>query len=418
MESVEEIKIKADYCLNCKLKPCQNACPMNTNIPEFIQYIKKNDIRAAYNVLINNNIFSPICSAICPQEFQCESKCSRGIKSKPVSIGKLEYWVNEYARKNSFQYKLNKKNDNWHKVAIIGSGPASLSCAYELVREGFDVTIFEKEDKLGGILRYGIPEFRLNKEQLDNIIKQILDIGVKVKNRCELGKNISIKELREQGYEFIFIGIGAGKARTYSVSDDKLNNIFTSDFFLKQYNSKNKIKELGKTIVVGGGNVAMDCARSALRMGASEVSILYRRSFESMPARKIEIKEAVDEGIKILPNTKVISAEGLNERITKIDCIKTIKSGEQIKDLEGSNYSMQADSLIFAIGLLPELNILEKEGLKMKNGLLETDDEGRTNLLGVYAAGDVKEGKSTVCKALAAGRKVAQNIIKKVENMQ
>lgn len=418
MESIEEIKLKADYCLNCKLKPCQNGCPMNTNVPEFIQYIKRNDIRSAYNVLVNNNIFSSICSSICPQEFQCESKCSRGIKSKPVSIGKLENWVNEYARKNSFQYKVNKKDGNLHKVAIIGSGPASLSCAYELAREGFDVTIFEKEDKLGGILRYGIPEFRLNKGRLDNIIKQILDIGIKVKNKYEFGKDISIKKLREQGYEFIFIGIGAGKARTYSVSDEKLNNIFTSDFFLKQYNNKNKIEKLGKTVVIGGGNVAMDCARSAMRMGASDVSILYRRNFESMPARKIEIEEVIDDGIKILPNTKVIKAKGVDGQISKIECVKTIESDLQIKDLENSNFFMQADTLIFAIGLLPELSILEKEGLKLKNGLLETDDEGRTNLVGVYAAGDVKDGKSTVCKALAAGRKVAQNIIRKVESIQ
>ena len=413
MEPINKIKEKAVYCLNCKHRPCQKACPMQTNIPDFIKKIKEDNIKEAYEILIDNNIFSPICSAICPQEEQCEGSCTRGIKGNPVEIGKLEHWVNEYAKQNSIEYKVNLSEKNNHLVAVIGSGPASLSCAYELAKKGINVTIFEKENELGGILRYGIPPYRLNKKDLDNTINKIIDLGIKVKTNCEFGKDINIKKLKEQGYEAIFLGIGAGAPTTYSLCDEKLEGVYESDYFLKEYNEGRKINNLGKTIVIGGGNVAMDCARSASRMGA-DVYILYRRGIENMPARKIEIQEAIEDNVKIIPCTKVISAKGENGHIKEIECIKTQVIDGKAVDQENTNYNMKIDSFIFAIGLSPEKQLLEKEGIVLEKGLVVIDEKGRTNIDGVYAGGDLTENKSTVCRAIAGGKKAAEGILEEL----
>ena len=413
MEPINKIKEKAVYCLNCKHRPCQKACPMQTNIPDFIKKIKEDNIKEAYEILIDNNIFSPICSAICPQEEQCEGSCTRGIKGNPVEIGKLEHWVNEYAKQNSIEYKVNLSEKNNHLVAAIGSGPASLSCAYELAKKGINVTIFEKENELGGILRYGIPPYRLNKKDLDNTINKIIDLGIKVKTNCEFGKDINIKKLKEQGYEAIFLGIGAGAPTTYSLCDEKLEGVYESDYFLKEYNEGRKINNLGKTIVIGGGNVAMDCARSASRMGA-DVYILYRRGIENMPARKIEIQEAIEDNVKIIPCTKVISAKGENGHIKEIECIKTQVIDGKAVDQENTNYNMKIDSFIFAIGLSPERKLLEKEGIVLEKGLVVIDEKGRTNIDGVYAGGDLTENKSTVCRAIAGGKKAAKVILEEM----
>lgn len=410
MEPIEQIKEKAEYCLNCKHKPCQKACPMQTEIPSFIEKLKEDKIEEAYKILLDNNIFSPICSNICPQEEQCEGSCTRGIKNNPVDIGKLEYWVNFYAKQNGIEYDIKHVEKNNYLVAVIGSGPASLSCAYELAKVGVNVTIFEKENKLGGILRYGIPPYRLDKEELNNTINKILSLGIKVQTNCEFGKDINIKSLKEQGYEAIFIGIGAGNPTVYSLCDENLKGIYASDYFLKEYNRGRKMKNLGKTVVIGGGNVAMDCARTASRLGA-DVSILYRRGIENMPARKIEIKEAIGEGVKIIPCTKVISAKGENGHITEIECIKTEVVDGKAVDLKDTNYTMEVDTFIFAIGLSPEKQLLEKEGLAIDKGLIITDENGKTNIDKVYAGGDVTESKSTVCRAIAAGKKAAKGII-------
>lgn len=413
MEPIEVINEKAKYCLNCKHKPCQRACPIKTNIPSFIEKIKENNIEEAYKILMDNNIFSPICSAICPQEDQCEGSCTRGIKSNPVDIGKLEHFVNEYAKENSIKYDIKQKQKNNHLVAVIGSGPASLSCAYELAKEGTNVTIFEKEESLGGILRYGIPSYRLNKKDLDNTINKILNLGINVKTNCEFGKDINIESLKKQGYEAIFLGIGAGNPTTYSLCNEKLDGIYESDYFLKEYNQGKNIKNLGKTVVIGGGNVAIDCARSASKLGAN-VSILYRRRIEDMPARKIEIQEAIEDNVKIIPCTKVISAKGENGHISEIECIKTEVIDKKAVDLENTNYNMKIDTFIFAIGLSPEKQLLEKEGLELENGLVLIDENGKTNLDKVYAGGDVTENKSTVCRAIAAGKKAAKEILGKL----
>lgn len=411
MEQKEEIKEKANYCLNCKHKPCQKACPMQTEIPFFIEKIKEGSMEEAYKILLDNNIFSPICSAICPQEYQCEGSCTRGIRNKPVDIGKLEYFVNQYAKKNGFEYNINPNEKNNHMVAVIGSGPASLSCAYELAKAGTEVTIFEKEEKLGGILRYGIPPYRLDKEELDNTINKILSLGIKVQTNCEFGKTINIESLKAQGYEAIFLGIGAGAPSIYSLCNENLKGIYASDYFLKEYNQGDKIESLGKTVVIGGGNVAMDCARTASKLGA-DVSILYRRGIENMPARSIEIQDAIEDGVKIIPCTKVISAKGEDGHIIEIECIKTEVIDGKAVDLENTNYTMEVDTFIFAIGLSPEKQLLEKEGIAVDKGLIVIDENGKTNLDGVYAGGDVTESKSTVCRAIAAGRRAAQGILK------
>lgn len=413
MKSVEQMKEKVNYCLNCKHKPCQKACPVQTNIPLFIEKLKKNKIADAYEILLDNNIFSPICSSICPQENQCEGSCTRGIKGKPVEIGKLELWVNKYAKKNGIKYNIKTNEKNNHLVAVIGSGPASLSCAYELAKNGVQVTIFEKEEKLGGILQYGIPPYRLNKEELNDTIDKILNLGIKVKRKCEFGKNVNIKNLRAQGFEAIFIGIGAGTPSMYLLSNEKLEGIYASDYFLKEYNEGRKINNLGKTVVIGGGNVAIDCARTAKKMGA-DVSILYRRGIENMPARKVEIQEAQDDGVKINPCTKVIGASGKNGHITEIECIKTEVIEEKAIDIKDTNYNMNVDTVIFAIGLSPERQLLEQEGIEMQNGLVIVNELGKTNLDKVYAGGDVTENKSTVCRAVSAGKRAATGILEEL----
>ena len=415
MEPIEQIKEKAGYCLNCKHKPCQKACPMQTEIPAFIEKLKEDKIEEAYKILLDNNIFSPLCSAICPQENQCEGSCTRGIKNNPVDIGKLECWVNVYAKQNGIEYNIKHAEKNNHSVAVIGSGPASLSCAYELAKAGVNVTIFEKENELGGILRYGIPTYRLNKEELDNTINKILSLGIKVQTNCEFGKDINIEKLKEKGYEAIFLGIGAGEPTVYSLCDENLKGIYASDYFLKEYNQGKKIENLGKTVVIGGGNVAMDCARTASRLGA-DVSILYRRGIENMPARIIEIQEAIEDDVNIVPCTKVISAKGENGCITEIECIKTEVVEGKAVDLEDTNYTMEVDTFIFAIGLSPEKELLEKEGIEIDKGLIVVDENGKTNLEKVYAGGDVTESKSTVCRAIAAGKRAAKGMLKNIYN--
>ena len=302
----EEILEKANYCLKCKNKPCSKACPMNTNIPEFIAEVSKKEYQKAYEILRENNIFSHICSIVCPQEEQCEGSCVRGIKGTPTQIGKIEKFVNEWAEKNSIKHNVQVEKTNNKKVAVIGSGPAGMQAAYDLVKEGIEVTILEKEKTLGGILNYGIPDFRLKKEYVNNIIKELKQLGVIFETEKELGKNIYIKDLLKE-YDSIFLGIGAEISSQYSLGE--FDKIYDSDYFLKAYNSNNFIKDLGNVVVIGGGNVAMDSARAAIKMGATTSNILYRRDEEHMPARKIELQEAIEDGVNPEFKTRVIKAE-------------------------------------------------------------------------------------------------------------
>lgn len=405
----EEILEKANYCLKCKNKPCSKACPMNTNIPEFIAEVSKKEYQKAYEILRENNIFSHICSIVCPQEEQCEGSCVRGIKGTPTQIGKIEKFVNEWAEKNSIKHNVQVEKTNNKKVAVIGSGPAGMQAAYDLVKEGIEVTILEKEKNLGGILNYGIPDFRLKKEYVNNIIKELKQLGVIFETEKELGKNIYIKDLLKE-YDSIFLGIGAEISSQYSLGE--FDKIYDSDYFLKAYNSNNFIKDLGNVVVIGGGNVAMDSARAAIKMGATTSNILYRRDEEHMPARKIELQEAIEDGVNPEFKTRVIKAEGKERKIEKVKCIKTEVIDGKAIDMPNTEFDFIADSVVFAIGLKPNKEILEKEGLEYnEKGLIAVDENGKTNIENVYAGGDLVESKSTVCRALGSARKAAKAII-------
>lgn len=405
----EEILEKANYCLKCKNKPCSKACPMSTNIPEFITEVSKKEYQKAYEILRENNIFSHICSIVCPQEEQCEGSCVRGIKGTPTQIGKIEKFVNEWAEKNSIKHNVQVEKTNNKKVAVIGSGPAGMQAAYDLVKEGIEVTILEKEKTLGGILNYGIPDFRLKKEYVNNIIKELKQLGVIFETEKELGKNIYIKDLLKE-YDSIFLGIGAEISSQYSLGE--FDKIYDSDYFLKAYNSNNFIKDLGNVVVIGGGNVAMDSARAAIKMGATTSNILYRRDEEHMPARKIELQEAIEDGVNPEFKTRVIKAEGKERKIEKVKCIKTEVIDGKAIDMPNTEFDFIADSVVFAIGLKPNKEILEKEGLEYnEKGLIAVDENGKTNIENVYAGGDLVESKSTVCRALGSARKAAKAII-------
>ncbi len=414
MKNVEEIKDLAKWCLNCKVKPCsKTGCPMQTNIPEFIDKIKTEEYEEAYKILLDNNIFSHICSLVCPQEDQCEGSCIRGIKQTPTKIGQLEQFINEWAIENKIEYKIEKCEKNGKKVAIVGSGPAGIECAIELLKNGYDVTIFEKDKVAGGILWYGIPDFRLPREIVQNIVKKIENMGAIIKTGVELGKDITIESLKKE-FDSIFLAIGATTSTTYSLAEKKLESVYESDVFLKAYNENQFLRDLGKVVVIGGGNVAMDTARVAVRMGAESVKILYRRDEEHMPARKIELKEAIEDGVEFVPLTRVISANVEGGKMVSVNCMKTeIVEGKAV-DVKDTQFVVEADTVVFAIGLKPEKALLEKEGIVLNDwGMVQVDENGQTNIENVYAGGDVTESKSTVCRALAAGKRAALGMMRK-----
>ena len=412
MENRTEILDIAKKCLNCKHRPCQNACPMNTKIPDFIAKVKTENFSEAYDILLENNAFSGICSTICPQEQQCEGSCVRGIKGEPMPIGRLERFVNEWAKENNYTYKTNKESKkSSKKVAIIGSGPAGISCAIELAKMGIQSVIFEKDEYLGGILRYGIPDFRLSKSTIDNIINTTKEMGVEMKTNVEFGKDTTIEKLQQE-YDAIFLGIGAQIPSTYKLCDEQYSSIYKSDYFLKRYNEGKYIENLGTTVVIGGGNVAMDCSRSAIKMGAKKVYVLYRRARENMPARDIEIQEAIEDGVIFEYKTKVIKAFGDGKDLSEIECIKTVVEDGKAIDIENSNFKMKVDTVVFAIGLTPNAKLLEEQGIEVEKGLIKINEDGMTNIKGVFAGGDSTEAKSSVCRAVAAGKKAAIGIQK------
>lgn len=412
MENIEKIKEKANWCLQCKMRPCaEKGCPVHTNIPEFISKIKEEKFKEAYDILQENNIFSHICGTICPQEDQCEGKCVRAIKQVPTSIGDLEKFVNEWAEENNydFEYKVGEEKDK--KVAVIGSGPAGLECAYELRKNGYKVAIYEKDNEFGGILRYGIPDFRLSKDIIDNIINKLKNMGVNFKNNTSLGKDINIEDLKKE-YDAIFLGIGAEKPSIYDLGD--FENIYDSDVFLRAYNNKEYLENLGDVVVIGGGNVAMDSSRAAIRMGAKSVSILYRRDEEHMPARKLELEEAIEDGVKPVFLTRVIKGSGKDR---KLECIKTEIIDHKAIDVVNSEFEYKADTVVFAIGLKPNKELLQKLNIELNEyGLVKVDEGGRTSIDKVYAGGDAMESKSTVCRAISSARNASKAIIADLEN--
>lgn len=411
MKSVSEC---ANYCLNCKLKPCSlKGCPMQTKIPEFIMEVKNEHYEKAYNLLQENNFFSHICSIVCPQEEQCEGSCIRGIKSEPTNIGMLEKFVNEWAIENKIEYKIDKKESNGKRVAVIGSGPAGLECSIELLKSGFEVDIFEKDETPGGILIYGIPDFRLPKDIVKNIIGKIKALGGKFYTNRALGIDFDIKEL-SQKYDAVFVGIGATKSSKYKLTDEETSKIYDSDVFLRAYRENKYPKDLGTVVVIGGGNVAMDSARVAVRMGAKKVKILYRRDRQHMPAREVELEDAIQDGVEFKELTRVESCNIESGKIVSVNCVKTeIVEGKAIDKNPLETFSEEANTIVFAIGLKPDKSLIIENGIELDDwGYIKIDENGKTNLENVFAGGDNTENKSTVCRALAAGKKAAIGIMR------
>lgn len=416
LEEIDSILNEANRCLNCKTPMCKKGCPIETCIPEFISKIKENKFIEAYFILQENNPMSEICSTICPVEEQCVGHCIRGLKGTPIKINSLEKFVNIWAKENNVSYEIKKVQNINKKVAIIGAGPAGIACAIDLAKNGASVTIFEKESSLGGILEYGIPDFRLQKSILSKIANVMKGLGITIKTNITFGKDITLENLKEQGYSSVFLAMGAQKQTSYKLAEENVESVFNSDEFLKDYNLNHKKRNLGKVVVIGGGNVAIDSARSAIRMGADEVSIVYRRNRELMPAREIEVQEALEDGIKIIYQTRVLSANVLNNKLKSLNCIKTEILNSKAVDIENSEHKIDADTVVFAIGAKPDNKLITALNIKMENGLIAVDENYMTNIDNIYAGGDLVETKSSVCRAIATGKKVAKAIINRKES--
>lgn len=410
-QNFKKIVEKAKYCLHCKNKPCSNACPLSNNIPEFIEQIKNENIEEAYKILSETTVFEPICGRICPHESQCEGSCVRGIKGQSVSIGDLEAYVGDYILNNQEHGNINLIN-NGKKVAVIGSGPAGLAASYLLSNNGYEVHIYEKHSKLGGLLRYGIPEFRLEKELLDEWLdKFILNDNINIYTNIQLGKDFNIDDLKKK-YNFIILAFGANISNKMNILGEDKNFVYGGNELLEY---RNMPDFSGKNVVVnGGGNVAIDSAREIKRLGAKNVTIVYRRSLEEMPAALKEIKAAQEEGIEFKFQTNILEIlDG------KLECIQTEliqKEGEKRKvpvNIEGSNFFIDIDYVVQAIGSHPNKEVIQKLGLKTnKWGYLEVDKNYKTSNDKIYAIGDIAGVKQTVAWAARSGFDCAKSIIK------
>lgn len=421
----EEAVKEASRCLNCKNPRCVEGCPINIKIPEFISAIKDQDIEKAYKIISESSSLSAICGRVCPQEKQCEGKCIRGIKGDSIAIGALERYVSDKALLDNMQSKFIKEKNN-KKVAIIGSGPAGLACASELIKYGFSVVIYESLHKAGGVLTYGIPEFRLPKEIVNKQIDNLKKLGVKIKLNIPVGNAITINELKEE-YDAIFIGTGAGIPKFMGIDGEDANEVFSANEILtrinlmKSYknNSKTPIKKSGIAYVIGGGNVAMDAARSLKRLGI-ETHLMYRRSEEELPARKTEVHHAKEEGIifDILKNPKKIIKDENNtvKGIEYVD-MELGEPGEdgrrKVKEIEGSNKKVKCDMVIMALGTLQNHESLKESNIKLNDKGLIIVNNYETTENNIYAGGDAVTGAATVILAMEAGKKAAENIIKR-----
>ena len=411
INNYENIKIQTGMCLNCNTKPCSlKGCPLNNNIPEFINYIKQEQYKKAYKVLTETTVLPSICGRVCPHFKQCMGSCVRGIKGDPVNIGDLEAFVGDLAIENN--YNIKKKNINNKKIAIVGGGPAGLTAAAFLARTGNKVTIYEKYDYLGGLLVHGIPEFRLSKEIVRSSINKILDLGINVKYNQELGKNLRLKEL-EKKYDYIVLAFGSNVSSKIGIDGENLEGVFGANELLEYNNHPNYE---GKIVVVnGGGNVAMDTARTVKKLGAKKVIVIYRRGKEQMPAEQKEIEDAINEGIEFLFLNKINRIIG-NEKAQKIELIKTElikKEGEKRLvpiEIEDSNYEIKADYVVMAIGSQPS-HFVKNLGLELdQKGYIKVDENGLTSNPKIYAIGDLSGNISTVAWAARSGRKVAKEI--------
>lgn len=406
---LEEIKKQAEYCLNCKTKPCKTGCPLQNNIPDFINCIKEEKYEEAFKVLSYTTIFESICGRICPQKSQCEGSCVRALKGESIHIGELETFIGDYAIDN-MKFDIKEANEDSKKIAIIGSGPSGLAASYYLSTRGYKVSIYEKHSKLGGLLRYGIPEFRLEKEILDKWIdKFILNKNVEVYTNKELGKDISLRDLKES-YDAVILAFGANVSNKMNVEGEEKEFVLGGNELLEYKNTPN-FKDK-KVAVIGGGNVAMDTSRTIKKLGAKDVTIVYRRSEKQMPAERKEIEEAKKEGINFLFQTNMIKVLD-----NKIECVKTQlikKEGETREypvDIEGSNFFMNIEFVVLAVGSSPNKDIVDKLGLETsKWGYIKIDGNYRTSDEKIYAVGDLAGTKQTVAWAARSGFECAKQI--------
>ena len=426
----ETALLEASRCLHCVNRPCVDGCPVNIDIPNFIECIKNKDYEGAYKVISLSSSLPAICGRVCPQESQCESKCVRGIKGQAVGIGRLERYVADLH--NELEEEIIKPNSNGHKVAVVGSGPSGLACAYELSKDGYEVTIYEALHVAGGVLMYGIPEFRLPKKIVQKEISRLIKLGVKINTNVVVGKSIYIEELLEE-YEAVYLGTGAGLPMFMNIEGEALNGVYSANEFLTRVNLMKAYKDDARTpiligenvAVVGGGNVAMDAARTALRLGSKHVSIIYRRSMDELPARSEEVEHAIEEGVdfKLLNNPVKIIGE--NGYVKKVRCIKMELGAEDEKGrrrpipIEGSEYDLDVDVIIMAIGTSP--NPLLKNScdklLTSSRGGIVVDNNGMTSIENVYAGGDAVTGSATVISAMSAGKSAAIEIKKRLGNL-
>ncbi len=426
---------EAMRCLNCKNHPCVTGCPVNIHIPEFIAKIQEGDFEGAYQVIQQSSSLPAVCGRVCPQETQCESKCVRGIKGEPVGIGRLERFVADWHNAHATQLP-DPVPSNGHKVAVVGSGPSGLTCAGDLAKKGYEVTVFEALHTAGGVLVYGIPEFRLPKAIVQKEVDNLTAMGVKMETNMVIGKTLTIDELFDMGFEAVFVGSGAGLPKFMNIPGESLKGVYSANEFLtrsnlmKAYESDpvTPIMKGGKVAVVGGGNVAMDAARTALRLGAEKVYIVYRRSLEELPARKEEVEHAMEEGIdfQLLNNpVEILGYNNPDDRrdpkngfVTGMRCIK-MELGEPDEkgrrrpvEIPGSEFELEVDTVVMSIGTSPNPLIKSTtEGLDVNNrGGIIVEENGATTKKGVYAGGDAVTGAATVISAMGAGKVAAKAI--------
>lgn len=434
--TAEQAMDEAARCLNCKKPVCVMGCPVNINIPAFLAKAAKGDFEGAYETISLQSSLPAVCGRVCPQENQCEGKCVRGIKGEPVGIGRVERFVADYhnAKKDK---EIVKPAQNGHRVAVVGSGPSGLTCAGDLAKKGYNVTVFEAFHVAGGVLVYGIPEFRLPKAIVANEIEGLKALGVKIATNVVVGKTVSVEELMEEGYEAIFIGSGAGLPRFMNIPGENLKGVYSANEYLTRVNlmkayldgGETPIMKGGRVAVVGGGNVAMDAARTALRLGAEKVYIVYRRSMDELPARREEVEHAMEEGIEFLllnNPTEILGYRNAEDKrdpkngfVTGMRCIK-MELGEPDErgrrrpvEIPGSEYVLDVDTVVMSIGTSPNPLIKDTtKGLEINRwgGIVVDETTGKTSLDGVYAGGDAVTGAATVILAMGAGKTAATAI--------